>query len=270
MIYLPLSRYRYCAVFAVLLTAALCASCGTERCSEPRETRLRMAYAFRHAVPQCMGCDPCWYFYWYFECDGVRCDYLSHFDPRDGQEEPDWLGRVREIEKCYMSTGYCSDKSWGYHTDPSLTPRESEEAEEAALWLSGSLVAPQELYEIVRDDLALIRATYRDSIPQVDTVSFQPYLMSNWVGIELSPDAYQQYTQGEYHDWDSLNTLYGLTQTRPGIHEFLYLIFSGRYNTVRLAELYKTLPSVWGSWPTGWAFICDPSTVIAWRIEPEL
>lgn len=49
--------------------------------------------------------------------------------------------------------------------DPlSVTPMANEEAELAALWLTGSLVAPVDLYERVRDDLILIRDQWGDSM----------------------------------------------------------------------------------------------------------
>jgi len=230
-----------------------------------------MGYAFREAVNYCHGCDYCYFLYWYFECDECGCHYRGHFDSRDMNTGPDWFGRVTQIERCYtIWAGYCPDTSWGYFTDPSHTPRENEEAEEAALWLSGSLVAPPQFYDVLCEDLPRIRAEFRATIPQVDSVAFQPRLVSNNVALWLTADAYQQYLQGEYHDWDSLNTRFGLTRIQPGYGDYavVHLIFAGRYNTPELANVYKKLSTVGDAWPgDGWSFLCDPSTIFAWRIQ---
>jgi hypothetical protein len=253
----------------LLLGGVLCCSCASERCSCPEPTRPKMAYAFQQAVPYCISCDACYLLYWYFDCDGKSARYLGSFDSRGPGDQPVWVSRANEIQECYPLTGYCPDRSWGYYTDPELTPRQDEEAEEASLWLSGSLVAPQELYELISQDLAMIRATWRDSIPQVDSVTFYPYLFSNYLYVKLYPDDYVELSRGEYHDWDSLNTLYGVTEVRPLRYDSVYLIFAGRYHTPRLARIYKGIPSVWITEAVegNGAPLCEPSTVVAWRQE---
>ena len=264
------SRHARLGLLIMLFAISMCYSCASDQCTcnQPEPPRPRVAYVFQQAVHQCSGCDACWLLYWYFDCDADGSRYLGHFDPRDGQDEPDWLVRAREIAKCYFSTGYCPDRSWGYYTDPTLTPRQNEEAEEAALWLAGSLVAPQDLYEILGHDLALIRASWRDSVPQVDSISFHPYFLSNYLYVALYPDDYARFRRGEYHDWDSLNTLFGVTEVRPLRYDSVYLIFRGRYHTPHLAQVYKTIPSIWTAERVGGeSGLCEASTIFAWRIE---
>ncbi len=263
------ARRLHAATLAALFAICLFCSCGSERCEcpEPQPARPQMAYVFQQAVNYCMGCDYCYYLYWYFECDGDTAKYLDRFDSRDDQDQPPWLTHVAAMERCYP-TRYCPDPSWGYYTDPSVTPRQNEEAEEAAVWFSGSLVAPENLYEILRDDLALIRTSWRESIPQVDSISFQRHLHSDYLSVVLYRDAYERFTRGEYHDWDSLNTVFHVTEVRPLSYATVFLIFRGRYYTPSLAQVYKTIPSVFITESVGAeSGYCEPSTVFAWPLQ---
>lgn len=45
-----------------------------------------------------------------------------------------------------------------------LSPRPNREAEEAALWVSGQLIAPSEMYETLKHDFRLIRDQWKDSM----------------------------------------------------------------------------------------------------------
>jgi len=260
------------SLILLLLAAALGLSCSSDgcRCTEPEQTQITMAYVFREAVPMCPGCDPCWYLYWGLECVGDTCRYLGDYDPREDQDQPVWLAAIKDIESCYDCDGSymnCADSFWTDCSDPDLTPREDEEAEEAAIWVSGSLVAPQDLYELLVHDLSLIRTEWGDSIPVLDEITFQPYTVSNDLALWLTRSAYEQFARGEYTDLDSLNALYGATTVRPWLDEYLRITFSGRYNTWRLGEVYEEVPSVISAHPDGYIFICRPSTVLPMRME---
>ncbi len=267
------NRGRF-GLLPVLVAIIFCLSCSSDgcKCTEPEPVQIRMTYIFREAVRMCMGCDPCWYLYWRFDCEAGSCTYLGHYDPRDGQEIPGWLDAVRDIEYCYDNARCIpTDSSWSYCADPALTPREDAEAEEAALWLSGSLVAPQELYELLVDDLALIRAGWGDSIPELNAISFQPYQPSNDLAVALYGDDYERFMQGEYNDLDSLNALFGATDVTPWLFNSLRITFSARYNVWRLAEVYMREHSVlWAEPGNGYIFICRPSTVLPWRLCPAI
>jgi hypothetical protein len=63
----------------------------------------------------------------------------------------------------------------------------------------------------------------------------------------LMPEAASRFRQGEFHDLDSLNTFFNVSEVRPYEHSCglsLTLVFDGRYNTVRLSQIYKDTPSV--------------------------
>jgi hypothetical protein len=258
---------RYAALLALVIVAFSC-TCTSDRCTcpGPEPPDVRVSYAFRQAVPMCDGCDPCWLVYWHFQCAGDSCYYRGHYDPRTDEIEPEWLTRVREIELSYERTGYPrADSSWGSARDPALTPRDNEEAEELALSLSLTLVAPQQSYELIAHDLALIRATFSRAIPELNTIKFQPYWVSSVLGVELTPTAYAQFEAGEYHDLDQINTLYGATRVRPFIHEWIIIDLRGRYRMPQLASIYRTVPSVQNAHGDSYVFFCDPSTIFAWR-----
>ena len=258
----------HAAITAALLIAALSCSCTSDRCTcpGPEPPDVSMNYAFRVAVPMCSGCDPCWLVYWYFQCVGDSCCYLGHYDPRNDESQPEWLARVREIEACYMRTGYqCPDTAWVSSIDPTLTPRVNEEAEEMALSLSTTLVAAGVAYERVAHDLALIRRVFADSIPEVSAVTFQPYWTTNRLLVRLSASAFDLFKTEEYHDLDLLNARYGAIRVTHAIYTTILIEFSGRYRMPQLASIYTTVPSVDYAYGDRFVFICDPSTIIAWR-----
>jgi hypothetical protein len=117
-------------------------------------------------------------------------------------------------------------------------------------------------------DLVLIRTEYARIIPQVTEIKFQPVLISNHLGITLNNDDYARFERGEYHDLDSLNAHFGMTRILVGIYNSFHLFFRGRYQMWRLADIYGRVPSVMIAWPGDeHVFLCDPSTVIAWRLD---
>jgi hypothetical protein len=227
-----------------------------------------MTYVFRGVVPMCRGCDHCYRLYWYFECRGDDCVLIGDWDPREKKEPPDWLDEVQLREEDYDYWNYSSpDTTWGTCYDVTKTPRENAEAEEIALWLSGSLVAPEDLYSVIDGHLAVIREEYGEQTPELKRISFSPYLFSDEVLIDLMPEAMERYRAGTYGDLDSLNTLYGVKTTKDLGGNWLHLILEGRYHPLRLAEIYWQVPSVLTAAPTGIALICVPSTVIPQRQE---
>ena len=261
-------RHRWRGLIAMALAMLVIATCSSEDriCTVPEPKPLTMAYAFRQAIPICEACDPCWELYWYFECTEDSCRYIAHFDPREDQEEPDWLLAAHQLEPPYLGQLYGPpDTSWGYWTDPAPTPRDNLEAEEAALSLSGSLVAPQKLYDLVLRDLGSIRSQYGALVPEVSTIKFQSYLVTNELLVDLWPAAYLQFERGNYHDLDSLNARYRVTRIRPLFNHWIVLTFEGRYFPPALARVYEKVPSVFLADCDGYGFFCEPSTVVMWR-----
>jgi hypothetical protein len=129
------------------------------------------------------------------------------------------------------------------------TPRENYEAEFVALSLSGELVAPQALYEEVRDGLAHLRSQYSDSIP--DGVGFRAicWLPGEITG-SLTEEASVEIRNGSYTEMDSLNAMLRLARMDTTSFSFsreqvyFHLFFEGRLHADRLREIYDLLPSV--------------------------
>ena len=149
----------------------------------------------------------------------------------------------------------------------STTPRENREAEEAALWLSGELIAPQAVYETIRDDLAAIRGEYLDSIPKLAVPFMAPWVVSEVI-VRLTDDAVVRFLAREPNDIDSLNAVFHATHldtfrlkgTPP---RWTLIDFAGRQHPARLGEFYQAQDDVvWGE-PNG--YIGDWSNVYPWK-----
>jgi len=259
-------------LLALALFVFLGVSCGSEsrRCIEPEPSRPGIAYIFRDVmgVP---GSDMYIYSYWYFECRSSGCSYLGHWT--EGQAEPPtWLATVREAQVCYNGWNWgCGDTLGPQCNDPDCTPRENQEAEEASIWLAGGMVAPPELYDRIRQDLAFIRASYGDSIPELRDIHFTPYLHSNVINLELMSEAVARFNNGEFHDLDSLNAHFKVSQIRVDkASSMLTFFFDGRYDTIQLSKIYWDTPSVlWAeSVPAGGGHpYGGPMTVIPWPTD---
>ncbi|MDH4038159.1 MAG: hypothetical protein OEX18_10975 [Candidatus Krumholzibacteria bacterium] len=145
------------------------------------------------------------------------------------------------------------------------TPRDNQEAEEAALWLSGELLAPQDLYETIRDDLAVIRSEYLDSIPETGTTFFPIWVVTE---IIIYPDevTWEKLRNHEPNAVDSLNTVFHATELdslRIGVHLLGIITFEGRLHPQRLSEIYAAQHGVIFAEPNGYAG--DWSNVYPWE-----
>ncbi len=124
--------------------------------------------------------------------------------------------------------------------DPA-TPQTDTEASDAALWLSGEMTAPGKLYEQIRDDLALIREEWEDSLEAVKIgfrVPWEPGRL--WMGF--TQERYDSIAAGEYHHWDSLNIVYDLDTVVLVNPEFrqLNLKFQERLHPLVLSDIYAS------------------------------
>ena len=182
--------------------------------------------------------------YWYFECGRGGCEFIGSWDPAIAQDEPAWWDDVWPYTHCTQYGSDCLEYPWELCSDITATPKENEEAEELALWLSGSLVAPETLYSRVRADLATIRSTYGDSVPVLMDTTFRPMWVVSKLYVSLTYEATEQFLLGEYHDLDDLNSQLGLASMDYNASVGLVLRFEGRLNPAKLAEFYRAVPSV--------------------------
>lgn len=142
----------------------------------------------------------------------------------------------------------CQEKAMSPATpeepDFSLTPMENEEAEEAAIQLSGELIAPVPLYNRIRRELELIRLTWQDSIQFVN-LKFELLSDPSKLNVRLTREAYDSIVASRYHYWDSLNEFYRIESKELILinsYILMKLNFYGRLNSIVLGKAYSGLP----------------------------
>jgi hypothetical protein len=121
------------------------------------------------------------------------------------------------------------------------TPRADAEAEVLAFQAAGTLVAPDDVYDRVLQDLGRIRADHPEVTGITGHATFTPDQML--VGFDdAGHAALEAHT---YTDWDCLNVLYGGMLT-----DVFWLIpaaalhFNGRFNSPLLIKEYEKVPHV--------------------------
>lgn len=136
-----------------------------------------------------------------------------------------------------------------------VSPAEDYEAEVAAVILSRTLLAPQNLYDRIKSDLEGIRAEFGDSIPAVQ-LTVRPVWELGEIAIRVDTLMLQDTTSAGYRRLDSLNRQFGLDsmkQYEMHFREYFSLYFSARYNPVRLVEIYLTVDGIFEVFPDGFA-----------------
>ena len=170
---------------------------------------------------------------------------------------------------CSKSTEYLPEPPDPYfelRQQIAKSPRADEEAELMALWMSGDVVAYDRDYLQVRDALSLVRGTFSDTIPYLDSVNFVYRFQESVIGLVLSDYAVQQLRAGTFVEWDSLNELYRLSEidtTWLAGSGHITLSFEGRLNPQVLSARYGLLDGV----DAGFLFakVGDYSNIYPWR-----
>jgi len=134
-------------------------------------------------------------------------------------------------------------------------PWEDAEAENLAWLISGEVCARRELYERIQTDLIYIRDTWGDSVPALREIRHFPGASPGTAWIDASTEMKSRMEAGEYHDWDSLNTLFNAaidywhSAYSPWVS--VYATSRSRVNPYRMAEAYEKLPEITGVGPSG-------------------
>lgn len=158
---------------------------------------------------------------------------------------------------------------------PAITPEDIEESDRAhkeaglmALWYCDELIASAEIYLKFDTALKFLRNTYADSIPEVN-IPFQFPSVVSQILVCLTDSAVQEFRNGTYHQWDSLNTLFRLEQMDTSVYfditHSVKLTFKGQLHPKYLAGYYEQLEGVvWaerngymGDWPNIYPWILD-------------
>jgi hypothetical protein len=147
-----------------------------------------------------------------------------------------------------------------------VTPLENPEAAEAAIWLSGELVAPEDLYLTIKADLQAIRAEFGGSISELDIEFVSPWELSV-VLIRFTDSGKERLRDGNWPEFFDLNDRFGLSKmdtTRFESSNRAILTFEGRQHPERISEPYDALDDVHYAEPNH--LCCDWSNVYPWRL----
>jgi len=127
-------------------------------------------------------------------------------------------------------------------TQIAQSPRPDEEAELMALFASGDVVAYQRDYDRFRDALNIVSTSFRDSVPELDSIHFVYRFQVGVIGLILKAAAVQQLRDGMFTDWDSLNALYRVSEIDTSglaTSQQVVLTFEGRLNPLLLQSYYS-------------------------------
>jgi hypothetical protein len=191
--------------------------------------------------------------YWYFELGWEGWEFIGEWEQGVGSPLPGWLSEVRNARRCLLDGDGCPCSEF-CAGDLASTPRENREAEEAALYFSGELVASDSAYYLLLGHFSDIRDELGDQVAELRDTPFQLPWSSQALIVTLTESASQRFEAGEFTDLDSLNALFGVTkmQKMSGAPK-LHLWFEGRYNPYRLAEFYESEACVEYSGPIMYA-----------------
>lgn len=115
------------------------------------------------------------------------------------------------------------------------------DAELLAMEISGELLPPPSLYEQIHSDLIAIRQAY----PAMTSIHHRLRWVPGELLVGLTPEAMQQFNNGDYHGLDSLNSEYEPVEMIPNYTLLMLLLrFEQRYNPEYLAPLYAAAEGV--------------------------
>jgi hypothetical protein len=122
---------------------------------------------------------------------------------------------------------------------------EIKEAELIALYLSGEIVAPDDLFYKVLNNLRLIRSSFNNS-ENINNISFNPPLISTLL-IKFDNSSSSKVKNGTYHDWNELNLKYNVTNINQRLlsrFNLIILDFNYSYHPRYIRNLYENLSGV--------------------------
>jgi hypothetical protein len=123
--------------------------------------------------------------------------------------------------------------------------KENKEAELMALYLSGELTAPDNLYLKICNDLNEIRSTFNFS-KRFKVITFFPPWFPR-IRIKFNESMINEIKNGNYSEWDELNNKYNVTEIETQLltkYHYVILHFNYSYNPRVLSKLYEDLSGV--------------------------
>ncbi len=123
------------------------------------------------------------------------------------------------------------------------TPRADTNIEALAISMTGTLTAPQAVYDRLVTDIDAIRTMMTTIAPGVSAISYRPPddMQRMMMGFDSASLAAVQ--AGTYTDWDCPNQWYEMQQVDAS-SSYVLVEFEGIYNIPMLAAEYATFPGV--------------------------
>lgn len=139
----------------------------------------------------------------------------------------------------------CSDSPTGIASGP-VPPTPEQEAQLAALGLSGNLHPPGEVVARIRLDLAIIREGFGAHIPQLGQIYYESPWVPGSVHIMLDDQAVHGVRTNTYHAWDANNAWFHVVRIDTTLIRHRYVVLGSRdmIHAKRMAESYEGLDGV--------------------------
>jgi len=147
-------------------------------------------------------------------------------------------------------------------------PAGNEEAALMALWYGAELYIDETLFNRFKAALHEMRNKFEDSIEHVN-ISFMYPVSKESFAVHLTEEAVEQYRNGDYHAWDSLNKVFEVYEIDTlfyfGIFKSAYLHYNRLANPLIVKDMYAGLNGVEftepnglvGDWPCTYPWIFD-------------
>lgn len=189
-----------------------------------------------------------WKYYEFYGDDGIG--YLITNIPEEFR-----VDGIRVRVTFHFPSSPCSGIMWGIEVLQSeivvvgvehIENRENEEAELMAMFLSGKIIAPDDLYSLVEHDLKLIRSTYAMDYDFLDIIHFRLPWAPGCILIKVDNSTAQDIMNDEYHEWDCLNESFGIRSIEKILEYAKLVVLTSQYriNPIYLKEAYQNLPGV--------------------------
>ena len=150
------------------------------------------------------------------------------------------------------------------------TPRADEEAEMAALWMCGELVAPESTYVQVREALKRVRQQFGTLIPRLRELKFRHEWSFRRINLILTAQGAEDYRAGHHFEIDSLTELLNGETMDTTVHVYnnrfeVHIQFAGRLYIDSVESKYLEFPAVGSFNRYGWDG--DHENIYPWRLS---
>jgi hypothetical protein len=130
-------------------------------------------------------------------------------------------------------------------TAAAATPPSYTDADILGLEISGSLLAPGATVSQISEDLNAIRNAYPGFVDGVAYVVVWPSWLPGVIIVQMTPQAWADYQNGVFEEFDDLNALYGPVTISPvALPYTVKLEFAALYHPVVLAADYAAVSGI--------------------------